>query len=67
MRDLAVLFIHLIATIGKLIGPRGARSVIAESLFLKQQLIVLNRGRERESKEYRIRNGPKPNRLCDQF
>ena len=47
MRDLAVLFIHLIATIGKLLGPGGARSIIAESLLLKHQLIILNRGRER--------------------
>jgi putative transposase len=47
VRDLAVLFIHLIATFGKLLGPGGARSIIAESLLLKQQLIVLNRGRER--------------------
>ena len=47
MRDLPVLFIHLIATIGKLIGPGGARSVIAESLLLKHQLIVMTRGRER--------------------
>ena len=30
MRDLAILFIHLIATIAKLIGPGGARAVIAE-------------------------------------
>jgi len=47
MRDLGVLFIHLIATIGKLIGPGGVQSVIAESLLLKHQLIVLTRGRER--------------------
>ncbi len=47
MRDLAILFIHLIATIAKLIGPGGARAVIAESLLVKRQLIILNRGRER--------------------
>ena len=47
MRDLAILFIHLIATIAKLIGPGGARAVIAESLLAKHQLIILNRGRER--------------------
>ena len=47
MRDFAILFIHLIATIAKLIGPGGARAVIAESLLVKHQLIILNRGRKR--------------------
>ena len=47
MRDLAVLSIHLIATLVKLLGRGGARSVIAESLLLKHQLLVLNRSRER--------------------
>jgi hypothetical protein len=31
MRDLAVLFIHLITTVARLAGPGGARSVVAES------------------------------------
>jgi len=47
MRDLAILFIHLIVTITRLIGPGGVRSVIAESLVVKHQLVILNRGRER--------------------
>ncbi len=47
MRDLAILFIHLIATIAKLSGPGGARAVIAESFLVKHQLIILNRSRER--------------------
>ncbi len=47
MRNLAILFIHLIATVAKLIGPGGARAVIAKSLLVKHQLIILNRGRER--------------------
>ena len=47
MRDLAILFIHLIVTITRLIGPGGARSVVAESLVVKHQLVILNRGRER--------------------
>ena len=47
MRDFAILFIHLIATIAKLIGPGGACAVIAESLLVKHQLIILNRGRKR--------------------
>src|ERR1700693_335234 len=47
MRDLAVLFLHLIATIAQLVGPGGARSVVAESLLVKQQLLILNRSRKR--------------------
>lgn len=45
MRDLAILFIHLIATITKLIGPGGARAVIAESLLLKHLELPRFRGR----------------------
>ena len=47
MRDLILLFIHLIATIARLLGPGGLRSVLAESLLVKQQLLVLNRSRQR--------------------
>ncbi len=47
MRDLAILFIHLIVTIARLFGPGGARSVVAESLLVKHQLLIFNRSRER--------------------
>jgi len=47
MRDLAILLIHLIATIAKLVGRGGARSIVAESLLIKHQLLILNRSRER--------------------
>lgn len=47
MRDLAILAIHLIATIAKLLLPGGARSVVSESLLLKHQLLILNRSRGR--------------------
>ena len=47
MRDLVVLFIHLITTIARLAGPGGARSVVAESVLVKQQLLILNRSRHR--------------------
>ena len=47
MRDLIVLFLHLLATVARLVGPGGARSVVAESLLLKQQLLILNRSRKR--------------------
>jgi len=47
MRDLSILFIHLIVTAAKLLRPGGGRAVVAESLLLKHQLVVLNRGRDR--------------------
>ena len=47
MRDLLLLAIHLFVTIAKLLHPGGARAVAAESLLLKQQLIVSNRSRQR--------------------
>lgn len=47
MRDLAILLIHRIATVAKLLLPVGARSVVTESLLLKHQLLILNRSRAR--------------------
>ena len=47
MRDLAIIFIHLLVTIARLLGPGGARSVVAESLLVKHQLLIVNRSRAR--------------------
>src|SRR5271167_2230900 len=47
MRTLAVLFIHLIATLARLLGPGGVHSIVAESLLLKHQLLIVNRSRQR--------------------
>jgi hypothetical protein len=47
VRDLAVLFLYLRATVARLAGPGGARSVVAESVLVKQQLLILNRSRKR--------------------
>jgi hypothetical protein len=47
MRDLAVLFLHILATVARLAGPGGARAVVAESDLVKQQLLMLNRSRRR--------------------
>src|SRR5215469_16536546 len=47
MRHLVVLFIHFIATLARLLGPRGVRSLVAESLLLKHQLLIVNRSRQR--------------------
>ena len=47
MRDPIILLVHLIATLARLMGPGGLRSVVAESLLVKQQLLILNRSRYR--------------------
>ena len=47
MRDLVILFVHLIVTLARLAGPGGIRSVGAESVLAKQQLLILNRLRQR--------------------
>ena len=39
--------LFLLTTVVKLMGPGGSRAVIAESLLVKHQLVILNRGRER--------------------
>ncbi|MCP4454953.1 MAG: hypothetical protein GY809_26130, partial [Planctomycetes bacterium] len=43
MKDLLVLLAHLLTTIAKLLGPGGAQAIIADSLLIKQQLLVINR------------------------
>ena len=47
MRHLVVLVIHFLATLVRLLGPGGVRSIVAESLLLKHQLLILNRSRQR--------------------
>jgi putative transposase len=47
MRNLVILFIHLIVTLARLLGPGGIRSVVAESVLVKHQLLILNRSRQR--------------------
>jgi putative transposase len=50
MREWLILVAHLIVTIVKIATPGGARSVVAESLILKHQLLILNRSRRRAPK-----------------
>ena len=47
MIHLLVLAVHLLATIAKLMRPGGVRAVVAESLLLKQQLLISGRARRR--------------------
>jgi len=46
MRDLVILLVHIIVTLSRLLGPGGIRSVVAESVLVKQQLLILNRARQ---------------------
>src|SRR2546428_5277312 len=47
MREIVILFVHALATLARLWGPGGIRSVLAESVLVKQQLLLLNRSRQR--------------------
>ena len=47
MREFIVLLVHSIATLVQLAKPGGLRSVVAESVLVRHQLLVLNRGRKR--------------------
>lgn len=49
MRDCIILLVHLVVTLAGLARPSGLRSVVAESVLLRQQLLILNRGRKRAS------------------
>jgi hypothetical protein len=47
MRDPLILFIHLLTTVARPASPGGVRSVVAESVLVKHQLLILNRSRHR--------------------
>src|SRR5215468_11176897 len=55
MRDLIVLILHLITTVFRLARRGGLRAVVAESVLVKHQLLILNRSRQR-SPNLRIRD-----------
>jgi len=47
MRELLLLFVHLVATLARLLGPGGVRSVVTEYVLVKHQLLIDNRSRQR--------------------
>lgn len=47
MRELLILFAHLLTTIAKLLGPGGAKAIVNDSLLTKQQLLIMHRSRRR--------------------
>ena len=47
VRDFLVLLLHLIVTVMRLAKPGGFCNVVAESVLIRHQLLILNRGRKR--------------------
>ena len=47
MRVCLILAVHLLVTFAKLLRPGGVRTVVAESLLLKHQLLITARSRQR--------------------
>jgi putative transposase len=47
MKDVIYLLFHVLTTIAKLLRPSGSKTIIAENLLLKQQLIIHSRARQR--------------------
>ena len=47
MKDLLLMFAHLLTTLARLLGPGGARATVTDSLLMKQQLLIINRSRRR--------------------
>ena len=47
MKDLLLLLAHLLTTLAKLLGRGGAKAIVADSLLMKQQLLIINRPRRR--------------------
>ena len=47
MRHLLVLIVHLMTILLRLLRPGGLRTVVAEPVLAKHQLLILNRSRRR--------------------
>ena len=47
MKVLLLMLAHLLTTLAKLLGPGGAKAIVADSLLMKQQLLIINRSRRR--------------------
>ena len=47
MKELLILFAHLLTAIAKVLGPGGAKTIDADSLLMKQQLLIIHRSRRR--------------------
>ena len=43
MKDMLLLSALLFVTIARHVGPGGAKAIVADSLLMKQQLLIINR------------------------
>ena len=48
MKEVIILFAHLLTTVAKLLGPGGTKAVLAENLIPKQQLLIVRRSHTNE-------------------
>ena len=47
MKDLLLVLVHFLTAVARLLGPGGAKALVAENLLIKQQLLILTRSRQR--------------------
>lgn len=47
MKEIFILFAHIITVIIRLVKPGGTKAVLAENILLKQQLLIVARSRQR--------------------
>ena len=47
MKELVILLVHCLTAVARLLGPGGAKTLVAENLLIKHQLIILTRDRQR--------------------
>ena len=47
MKVLLLMLAHLLTTLAQLLGPGGAKAIVADSVLMKQQLLIINRSRRR--------------------
>ena len=45
MKVLLLMLAHLLTTLARLLGPGGAKAIVADSLLMKQQRLIVNRSR----------------------
>jgi len=45
MKVLLLMLAHLLTTLAQLLGPGGAKAIVADSPLMKQQLLIINRSR----------------------
>jgi hypothetical protein len=57
MRDLVLLFVHVVTVLIRLVRPGGMRAVLAESVLLRHQLLILNRSRHRVAESLHLGPG----------